>query len=106
MDVRQRLTVSHGYGVAELSVPEGSHYIGKSIQESGLRERDINVLSLLRGATVIPNPRAARLLEAHDRLLCFGKLDAMRELTPTDARTARQPAIQPLGSPPGNDRPA
>jgi ribosomal protein S6--L-glutamate ligase len=96
LDVRQRLTVSQGYGVAELTVPEGSHYVGKTIHESGLRERDINVLTLHRGATVIPNPKATRLLEAHDRLLCFGKLDSMRELIPSTARTARNPLIQPL----------
>ncbi|MFV0445769.1 MAG: 30S ribosomal protein S6--L-glutamate ligase [Planctomycetaceae bacterium] len=96
LDVRQRLTVSQGYGVAELSVPEGSHYVGKTIEQSGLRERDVNVLTLHRGATVISNPKATRVLEAHDRLLCFGKLDSMRELIPVKARSARRPAIQPL----------
>ena len=58
------LTVSRGYGVTEIHIPEGSEYIGKSINESGLREKDINVLTLYRGTTVIPNPRAQRLLEA------------------------------------------
>jgi ribosomal protein S6--L-glutamate ligase len=96
LDVRQRLTVSQGYGVAELSIPEGSHYVGKTIQNSGLRERDINVLTLHRGTTVIPNPRATRLLEANDRLLCFGKLESMRELIPGKARTARRPDILPF----------
>lgn len=96
LDVRQRLSVSHGYGVAELSIPEGSHYVGKTIQESGLRERDINVLTLHRGTSVIPNPRSTRVLEANDRLLCFGKLEAMRELIPPKAQTARQPQVLPL----------
>lgn len=96
LDVRQRLSVSHGYGVAELSIPEGSHYVGKTIQESGLRDRDINVLTLHRGTSVIPNPRSTRLLEANDRLLCFGKLEAMRELIPPKAQKARRPQILPL----------
>jgi ribosomal protein S6--L-glutamate ligase len=98
LDVRQRLTVSRGYGVAELSVPEGSHYVGKTIQESGLREKDVNVLTLHRGTTVIPNPRANRVLEPHDRLLCFGKLESMRELIPPKAADARHPEILSLGS--------
>lgn len=106
LDVRQRLTVSQGYGVAELSLPVGSHYIGKTIQASGLRDRDINVLTLHRGTSVIPNPKATRVLEAHDRLLCFGKLDAMRELIPTSALTARRPDIQPLAPPQKPDAPA
>jgi ribosomal protein S6--L-glutamate ligase len=96
LDVRQRLTVSRGYGVAELYIPEGSHYIGQTIQDSGLREKDINVLTLHRGTTVIPNPKSTRVLEANDRLLCFGKLEAMRELIPPKARKARLPKAQPL----------
>jgi ribosomal protein S6--L-glutamate ligase len=96
MDVRQRLTVSRGYGVAELSVPDGSDFVGKSIDQSGLRERDINVLTLNRGTTVIPNPKETRVLEAGDRLLCFGNLEAMRDLIPARTRKARRPKIKRL----------
>ena len=96
LDIRQRLTVSVGYGVAELHIPEGSMYVGKSIAESGLREKDINVLTLYRGTSVVPNPRSDRLLEAGDRLLCFGKLELMRELTPARTRRRRKVKLQPL----------
>jgi ribosomal protein S6--L-glutamate ligase len=96
IDVRQRLTVSRGYGVAELNVPEGSHYVGKTIAESGLREKDINVLTLYKGTTVIPNPRATRTLEPGDRLLCFGKLDSMREMVPERIRKRRRPKVRKL----------
>ncbi|MEW4528621.1 MAG: RimK family alpha-L-glutamate ligase [Maioricimonas sp. JB045] len=96
MDVRQRLTVSRGYGVAELYIPEGSAYVGRTLEESQLRENDINVLTLNRGTTVIPNPKASRTLEPGDRLLCFGKLEAMRDLVPPRARRARRPRIRKL----------
>jgi ribosomal protein S6--L-glutamate ligase len=96
IDIRQQLTVSKGYGVAEVSVPEGSHYVGRTIVESGLREKDINALSLRRGEKVIPNPRSDRVLEAGDRLLCFGKLDSMRELVPKRERRRREPSVQHL----------
>jgi ribosomal protein S6--L-glutamate ligase len=96
IDVRQRLTVSRGYGVAELHVPEGSAFEGKSIAESGLRELDINLLTLNRGTTVIPNPRANRILEPGDRLLCFGKLELMRDLVPKKTRSRRRPRVEPL----------
>ena len=96
IDLRQRLTVSRGYGVAEIHIPEGSKYIGKSINESGLREKDINVLTLYRGTIVIPNPRSQRVLEAHDRLLCFGKLDLMRDLIPTKTHRKRRPKVRGL----------
>jgi ribosomal protein S6--L-glutamate ligase len=96
IDLRQRLTVSRGYGVTEIHVPEGSRYVGRTIGESGLRDADINVLTLYRGTTVIPNPRAGRELEAGDRLLCFGKLDSMREMIPEKTRRRRRPKVQEL----------
>ena len=96
IDLRQRLTVSRGYGVAEIFVPDGSQYVGTTISASGLREKDINVLTLYRGTTVIPNPRSDRLLQANDRLLCFGKLDLMRDLIPAKTRRKRRPKIKDL----------
>jgi ribosomal protein S6--L-glutamate ligase len=96
IDLRQRLTVSRGYGVAEIHIPDGSEYIGKSIEASGLREKDIVVLTLNRGTTVIPNPRSQRQIEAGDRLLCFGKLNLMRNLIPAKTRRRRRPEVQIL----------
>lgn len=96
IDVRQRLTVSRGYGVTEIHVPDGSEFIGKSIVDSGLRERDLNVLTLYRGTAVIPNPKSTRVLESGDRLLCFGKLELMRDLIPKKTRRRRKPKVQDL----------
>jgi ribosomal protein S6--L-glutamate ligase len=96
LDVRQRLTVSRGYGVAELLIRDGSDYVGKTIEEAGFDAQDINVLTLHREAIVIPNPRGGRVLERGDRLLCFGKLETMRELVPERARRARRPKAKKL----------
>jgi ribosomal protein S6--L-glutamate ligase len=96
IDLRQRLTVSRGYGVTELYIPEGSEYVGKAINESGLRDKDINVLTLYRGTTVIPNPRSTRELEPGDRLLCFGKLESMRDLVSAKVRRKRRPKVLDL----------
>ena len=95
LDVRQRLTVSTGYGVAELLIRDGANLVGTTIEE-GLADRDIRVLTLTRGTTVIPNPRGSREMEAEDRLLCFGKLEAMRDLVPERRRRRARPKIQPL----------
>jgi len=86
IDVRQRLTVSTGYGVAELLVHDGAELVGQTIDQSGLRERDIAVLTLHRGTTVIPNPKSSRELESGDRLLCFGRLEEMRSMIPERRR--------------------
>ena len=68
--------------------------VGKTIAESGLRERDITPLTLHRGTSVVPNPRDSKVLEANDRILCFGKLTEMRDLIP--ARRKRRPKISTL----------
>jgi len=86
IDVRQRLSVSTGYGVAELVVHSNADVVGKSLRDSGLWERDITVLTLHRGASVIPNPRSGVVLESGDRLLCFGRLEEMRSMIPDRRR--------------------
>jgi ribosomal protein S6--L-glutamate ligase len=94
IDVRERLSVSTGYGVAELVVHGDADLVGKKLGESGLRERDITVLTLHRGTQVIPNPFDRHVLEAEDRLLCFGKLEEMRSMIPT--RPKRRARVKKL----------
>ncbi|MCF8060278.1 MAG: RimK family alpha-L-glutamate ligase [Bacteriovoracaceae bacterium] len=96
IDLRQKLSVSKGYGVTEIYIPEGSEYVGKSISSSGLNEKDINVLTLHRDGKVIPNPRPVRELFADDRLLCFGKLESMKDLIPERTRKIRCPKMKKL----------
>ncbi|MBO9627491.1 MAG: RimK family alpha-L-glutamate ligase [Microbacterium sp.] len=86
IDVRQRLSVSTGYGVAELVIHAGAEQVGKQLGDLGLWDRDITVLTLHRGVTVIPNPRKHVVLQDEDRLLCFGKLDEMRSMIPERRR--------------------
>jgi ribosomal protein S6--L-glutamate ligase len=96
MDIRQKLTVSRGYGVCELVIPAGSHFVGMTISDAAFSDQDINVLTLYRGKTVIPNPKVSRVLEAGDRLLCFGKQEAMKSMVPTKTRKRRAPKIKTL----------
>lgn len=96
IDIRQRLTISRGYGVSEIYVPEGSDFVGISISDTKLDEKDINVLTLYRGNKVIPNPKASRLLEAEDKLLCYGKLESMRGMVPVKTRRRRRPEAKQL----------
>lgn len=96
IDIRQRLTVSRGYGVNELYIPEGSKFVGMAIHETDLPEKDVNVLTLYRGHKVIPNPKTSRVLEAGDKLLCYGKLEAMRDMIPAKTRKRRRPKVQEL----------
>lgn len=96
IDLRQRLTVSKGYGVTEIYVPEGSDFVGMAIKDTQLEDLDINVLTLYRGKKVVPNPRGSRVLEPDDKLLCFGKMEAMRGMVPKKARRRRTPEVKEL----------
>lgn len=98
IDIRQRLTVSKGYGVTEIYVPEGASFVGKMIKDTQLPEQNINVLTLYRANKVIPNPRPDRVLEPEDKLLCFGKLESMRDMIPPKTRRRRRPAVKDLVS--------
>ncbi len=109
VDIRQRLTVSRGYDVADIVIPEGAELVGKTIEAGGLKQRDINVLSLHRDGKVYPNPSVLKQLEAGDRLLCFGKLEAMTDLVPERTKEHRKAPVERLKRsdfPKGMDIPA
>jgi ribosomal protein S6--L-glutamate ligase len=89
IDVRQRLSVSTGYGVAEIVVHAGADLVGRSIADSILADKDITVLTINRGTAVIPNPKRTEVMQAGDRLLSFGKLEEMRSMVAKRRRRAR-----------------
>jgi ribosomal protein S6--L-glutamate ligase len=80
IDIRQRLTLKKGYGVAEIPVDPASELCGRTIEASGLRDRDVLILTIQRGSLTIPNPRKTREILAGDVLLCFGKTLTLKGL--------------------------
>jgi len=78
VDLRQRLTLKAGYGVAELLVTHESELAHRTLRDAGLRDRDVQVLSIQRGSLTIPNPRGDREVLPGDLLLCFGKSITLR----------------------------
>ena len=99
MDLRQRLTVSRGFGVGEIPIPDKSELSGKTLAESNLRDKDMVVLTLTRNGKVISNPKGTRLLEVGDRLLCFGPLETMKSLIPPrKKRRVKKLPPTPLGN--------
>ncbi len=85
VDLKQRLTLDKGYGVAELTVSRTSELANRTLAASNLGDRDVRVLSIQRGSLAIPNPRGETELLPGDVVLCFGKLTALRELIPRAA---------------------
>jgi ribosomal protein S6--L-glutamate ligase len=90
IDIRQRLTLQSGYGVMEVPVTDKSELVGKTFRGSGLRDRDIIVLTIQRGSVTIPNPRNDREILPGDILLCFGKMLTLRGLAPPGLRRKKK----------------
>jgi ribosomal protein S6--L-glutamate ligase len=82
VDIRQRLTLKSGYGVAEVPVVAGSELAGRTLATTGLRDRDVLVLSIMRQGLTIPNPKGSREILEGDILICFGKHMTLQTLVP------------------------
>jgi ribosomal protein S6--L-glutamate ligase len=82
IDIRQRLSLQNGYGVMEVPITPESDLAGLTIRDSGLRDRDVVVLSVTREGIVIPAPRSDREILSGDVLLCYGKSITLRSLAP------------------------
>ncbi len=89
VDLRQRLTLKSGYGVAEIAIDGASSLANARVGWSGLREREVAVLSIQRGTVTIPNPDDEREILPGDTLLCYGKLLTMRGMIPVARPVAR-----------------
>jgi hypothetical protein len=73
------LVATGGYGVATVRIRENHPILGKPLHESGLRKEDINVLAIVRGSETMPNPSPNIKILKDDEMICFGKLDHIRE---------------------------
>ena len=71
--------VTGGYGVSRIEICENSPTLNKTLAESDLRKNDITVLAVTRGETTIPNPSAGTRMLLGDELICFGKLENIRD---------------------------
>jgi len=71
---------AEGYGIAQVEITKKNPLLNKTLSESRLRTHDILVLSIERGSEYIVNPTANARINLRDTLVCFGKLENIREL--------------------------
>jgi Trk-type K+ transport system membrane component len=72
------LLATGGYGISRITVSAGSPILNKTLAKSQLREYDITVLATVRGGETIPNPTANMEIMLSDELICFGKLENIK----------------------------
>ena len=73
------LLATGGYGISKIKVSTGSPMLDKTLSQSKLRENDITVLAITRDIETIPNPKASTKILPGDELICFGKLENIRD---------------------------
>ena len=73
------LVSTGGYGVSSIEVCKDSPILDKTLVDSDLKKFDILVLAVERGGETISNPPADIRITLNDKLICFGKLEHIRE---------------------------
>ena len=83
IDLRQRLGAAATHVTAELVVGPGSELEQRALASLDLASRQVLVITVTRGARVIPTPAPDFQVLRGDRLLCFGPAEALRTLKST-----------------------
>ncbi|MDD3296927.1 MAG: TrkA C-terminal domain-containing protein [Candidatus Omnitrophica bacterium] len=73
------MVATGGYGVSQIDVCKMSPVLDKTLLEADLRRRGVTVLVIERNGQVFPNPLADTRIMLGDRLICFGKLQDIRD---------------------------
>jgi hypothetical protein len=81
VDVVEILQQQEGYGIASLRVGPDCALANKGIAASGLRAKDVLVLSIERSGIVIPLPAAERIILLGDSLICYGQIRSIRQFS-------------------------
>jgi len=74
----QLMLATGGYGVARMTVCAGSPVVNKTLSDSALRSQDVTVLAITRAGKTTANPTANSEILLDDELLCFGKLENIK----------------------------
>jgi len=76
--IERILDLGEDFGIAEITLNEGSPSVGKTLATSDLREKKILVLAIERDKETILVPRGNHKLHAGDNLICYGSFTEMR----------------------------
>jgi len=78
--VTELLSAQEGYGVSQFEVRADSPLLKKDLGHLHLKEEDIQILMIQRDSEIIPIPRGNTKLAVGDNLICFGKLEKIRQM--------------------------
>lgn len=73
------ITSSRGYGIYEVYISKTNRLVGKSIKESELKSKDIEVLNIDKGDKFIKFPLPDYVFDIFDKVTVYGNLKNIRE---------------------------
>lgn len=82
VDLRQRLRLAAGYGIAEFSVHNMPELESVLLRDSFLDDKNIRVIHITRNKSTIANPGGDEMINVGDELLCYGPLEDLRSMIP------------------------
>lgn len=82
VDLRQRLRLAAGYGIAEFQVHNMPSIEGRLLKDTPLAEQNIRVIHITRQKSIIPNPNGMEVIHTGDTLLCYGEFRFLESLMP------------------------
>ncbi len=79
--IGQVLDLGKDFGIAEVTLHEGSICAGKTLASSDLSKKKILILAIERDKERILVPKGNHKLRAGDNLICYGSFTEMREIS-------------------------
>ena len=76
---KELLVATGGYGVSSIKVFKDSSLENRTLHDAKLEAHDIIILALEKSGKVTTNPPAQTKITVGDKLICFGKLDTIRD---------------------------
>ena len=73
------ITSSRGYGIYEVYISKTNRLVGKSIKESELKSKEIEVLNIDKGDKFIKFPLSDYVFDIFDKVTVYGNLKNIRE---------------------------
>lgn len=80
IDLRQRMTATGESSVVDVVITPKTQLAGQTISDSELSRLGVNVLSIERNNKILSNPEPNEMLKTGDKILCFGKQDALKRV--------------------------
>jgi len=81
--VTELMIAPEGFGVSQFEAHYGSPLIDHSLDKLHLKESEVQVLMIQRGDETLAIPKGNEKISINDKLICFGRLQKIRELAST-----------------------